>query len=71
MVLAGSNGIRLSSAGIEATNYFSSFVDKNSLKSQPTGFTNTEVSHTCLKIAPQTYHRLLINTVDCGSKTPN
>jgi hypothetical protein len=69
VVLGGSGGIRLSAAGITATNYFSSFVDKNVLKSQPTGFTSTEVSHTCLKIAPQTYHRVSINTVDCGSKT--
>ncbi len=69
MVLAGTNGIRLSASGITATNYFSSFVDNNSLKTKIPGFTTTEVSHNCLKIAPQTYHRLLINTVDCGGKS--
>ena len=70
MPLAGANGIRISAAGIAATNFDGSHEDKaNSMKTLIPGFTNTLVSHTTLKIAPQTYHRLLINTVDCGSKT--
>ncbi|MEY4926288.1 MAG: hypothetical protein RI894_724, partial [Bacteroidota bacterium] len=48
VVLGGSGGVRLSAAAITATNYFSSFPDKNVIKAKIPGFSTTDVSHTCL-----------------------